>query len=136
MSTTRTQRAVTGPVPKGRCDVHGPVAGGAVVEAWADDYIRFEGRPAWQDRLRTEIRIRCPQLEPSAGEVLHATFFGDKPPNADVENLALYNIDSFEIAGRNGIRFEHGGAAPSAGPNALPAPVAIVRACDTVDRWV
>jgi hypothetical protein len=46
--------------------------------------------------------------------VLHATFFGPKHPNADVENLVLYNIDSFKAYGRNGIRFEHGGAVPSA----------------------
>jgi len=49
-----------------------------------------------------------------AGQVLHATFFGPKLPNADVENLALYYIDSFSIAGRNGIRFEHGAAVPPA----------------------
>ena len=35
--------------------------------------------------------------------------------NADVENPALYYIDSFRTAGRNGIRFEHGAAV-------LPAP--------------
>jgi hypothetical protein len=46
--------------------------------------------------------------------VLHATFFGPKLHNADVENLALYNIDSFRVAGRNGIRFEHGAAVPPA----------------------
>jgi hypothetical protein len=46
--------------------------------------------------------------------VLHATFFGPKLPNADVENLVLYNIDSFNIAGRNGIRFEHCAAVPPA----------------------
>ena len=34
-----------------------------------------------------------------------ATFFGAKLANADVENLALYYIDSFKVAGRNGIRF-------------------------------
>lgn len=42
-----------------------------------------------------KIRSRCGQLEPSAGQVLHATFFGAKRPNADVENVALYYIDSF-----------------------------------------
>ncbi|ORW86908.1 hypothetical protein AWB92_24800 [Mycobacterium sp. IEC1808] len=46
--------------------------------------------------------------------MLHATFFGAKPPNADVENLAFYNIDTFKTAGRNGIRFEHGTAVPQA----------------------
>lgn len=84
------------------------------VVAWADDYIRFESRPPWQDRLRAEIRNRCSQLEPGAGEVLHATFAGVKHPNADIENLVLYNIDTFKAAGRNGIRFEHGPLAPPA----------------------
>jgi hypothetical protein len=46
--------------------------------------------------------------------VLHATFFGPKVPNADVENLTLYNIDSFKSAGRNGLRFEHSAAVPPA----------------------
>jgi hypothetical protein len=75
------------------------------VEAWADDYIYYERqrRPAWQENLLTELRARCGQLEPSAGQVLHATFFGPKRPNADVENLVLYNIDVFNVAGRNGI---------------------------------
>jgi hypothetical protein len=114
ISTERTERAVAGPVPEGRSEVHGPVAGSAVVDAWADDYIRFERRPVWQELLRTEIRTRCRQLEPSAGQVLHATFFGAKRPNADVENVALYYIDSFAVAGRNGIRFELGAAVPPA----------------------
>jgi hypothetical protein len=37
------------------------------------------------------------------------------------ENLALYYIDSFRVAGRNGIRFEHGAAAPHA-PDAAEHP--------------
>jgi hypothetical protein len=102
------------PVPEGRCEIHGPAADSAVVEAWADDYIRFERRPAWQEHLRNEIRTRCRQLEPSAGQVLHATYFGAKHPNADIENLVLYYIDSFKAAGRNGIRFEYGAAVPPA----------------------
>ena len=114
MSTKSTQRAVAGVVSEGRYEVHGPVAGRAVVEAWADDSIRFERRPVWQELLRTEIRTRCARLESSAGQVLHATFFGAKYRNADVENVALYNIDSFKAAGRNGIRFEHGAAVPPA----------------------
>jgi hypothetical protein len=114
ISTERTERAVARPVPEGRSEVRGPVAGSAVVEAWADDYIRFERRPDWQEHLRAEIRTRCEQLEPSAGQVLHAMFFGAKLRSADVENLALYNIDTFKAAGRNGIRFEHGAAVPPA----------------------
>lgn len=112
--TKRTERAVGAPVPEGRCEVHGPVAGRAVVEAWADAYIRFERRPVWQQHLLAEIKTRCGQHEPSAEQVLHATFFGAKDPTADVENVALYYIDSFRVAGRNGIRFEHGAAVPPA----------------------
>ena len=46
--------------------------------------------------------------------MLHATFFGAKKSRADVENVALYYIDSFKVAGRNGIRFEHGAGVPPA----------------------
>lgn len=61
------------------------------------------------------------QLEPSDGQVLHAVFFGVKRSNADVENLGLYNIDSFRVAGRTGIRFELGGPTP-AGPEGSEYP--------------
>lgn len=106
---------------EGRSAVPGPTAGRAVVEAWADDYIRFERqhRPVWQEQLRAEIRSRCGQLEPSAGQLLHATFCGAKRPNADVENVALYYIDSFKAAGANGIRFELGAAVPPAPDGSL-----------------
>lgn len=113
-STNPTEPVVAPPVPEGRCEIHGPAADRAVVEAWADDYIRFGNLPVWQQHLRNEIRSRCRELKPSAGQVLHATFFGAKLSNADVENLALYNIDSFRVAGRDGIRFEHGDAVPPA----------------------
>lgn len=116
MSPARTEPAA-GPVSKGRCDVHGPALGGAVVEAWADDYIRFERRPAWQERLRTEIRSRCTRLRPADEQLLHATFFGTKLPNADVENLVLYNIGSFAITGRNGIRVEYDNTAVPLAPD-------------------
>jgi hypothetical protein len=114
ISAKPTERAVAGPVSEGRCLVRGPVAGSAVVEAWADAYIRFERRPDWQKELLAEIKTCCSRLEPSAGQVLNATFFGDKRPKADVENVVLYYMDSFAIAGRNGIRFEHGAAVPPA----------------------
>jgi hypothetical protein len=96
-----------------RTVVQGPETGRAVVEAWADDYIRFDHRPPWQEELRTELRRRCQRLVPSSGDVLHATFSGAKLPNADVENLLIYNIDSFKVAGANGIRFEHNPDAPT-----------------------
>lgn len=101
------------PMPESRWEVHGPTTESAVVEAWANDYVRFENGPDWQKDLRKKIRGSCRQLEPSDGQVLHATYFGDKRQNADVENLVLYNMhDSFAGAGRNGICFEHGAAVP------------------------
>jgi hypothetical protein len=109
---TQTEQAAA--VPEGRRDIRGPAEDSAVVEAWADDYIGFEHLPVWQKDLRDAIRSRCRQLEPSAEQVLHATFFGAKLPNADVENVLLYYIDSFRASGRNGIRFEHGAGVPPA----------------------
>lgn len=107
------------PVSGARWEIHGPSEGNAVVEAWADDYIRFDHRPPWQDELRDEIRSRCRLLEPSAGQVLQAAVFGAKPSNSDVDNLVLYNIGSFAAAGRNGIRFEYG-AMPPLAPSGTP----------------
>jgi hypothetical protein len=97
----------------GQVVVQGPDTDRRVVEAWADDYIRFDRRPPWQEALRSEIRRRCQLLTPSSDEILHATFSGDKLPNADVENLLIYNIDTFKTAGANGIRFEHDPATPA-----------------------
>lgn len=99
---------------EGRFLIEGPTLDSPVVQTWADDYIRFEGLPEWQKSLREEIRSRCGQLEPAPGHLLHAAFFGPKHARADVENLALYNIGTFPIAGRNGIRFEYGGVVPPA----------------------
>jgi hypothetical protein len=91
-----------------------PKTGREVVEAWADDYIRFQDRRPRQQQLKAKMRSCCDKLAPTAGQVLHAEFFGRKHPQADVENLLLYNIGSLTVAGRNGIRFEHGATAPPA----------------------
>lgn len=116
-----------------RYEVHGPTEGSHIVEAWADDYIRFERRPDWQQQLRNELRRRCGQLKPNADEVLHATFFGDKPANAEIENLLLYNIDTFRVAGRNGIRFEHG--ATDAGVRPFGYRYALTSRSGPFDHW-
>ncbi len=100
------------PSTEGHYFVHGPTTDEASVQAWATDYVRFERLPPWQRELRQEIGDRCRQLDPVPGQVLHATFFGPKFPNADVENLVLYNIGTFNPAGSNGIRFEYGHAEP------------------------
>lgn len=115
--TKNADQAVDAEVPEVRCDVAGPEPDSAAVQAWADAYIRFEPLPVWQKQLRDEIRQRCRKLKPSPEQVLHATFFGAKRPEADVENLVLYNIGTFNVAGHNGIRFEHGGTAPPASDN-------------------
>jgi hypothetical protein len=101
---------MTAGVPEGRFVIHRPTPDSASVQVWADDHIRFEHLPPSQKYLRDEIRSRYRQLEPSAGQFLHATSFGPNLPHADVENLVLYNIDTFRVAGRNGIRFEYGAA--------------------------
>jgi hypothetical protein len=112
-----TASAGAGPIPVGRYLAPPPEPGSSVVPAWADDYIHFEGKPEWQRLLRNEITSFCANLDPSGDEVLHAAFYGDKPPRMDIENLVLYNLHySFMRAGRNGIRFEHGLDIPAA-PN-------------------
>lgn len=117
-STKQPQQSPAAPLPAGRSRVR-RTADSTAVEAWADDYIRFERLPDWQKRLRSEIRTCCAQLEPPVDQVLHASYFGVKKLNADVENLLLYCIDSFKIAGRNGIRFEHGAVVPPAADGAV-----------------
>lgn len=109
-----TETAASSSEHADRFEIHGP--DGEVVQAWADDCIRFERqhRPDWQERLRSAIKSRCRQLEPAGGQVLHATFFGEKDDRADVENVVLYGIDSFAVAGANGIRFELADAATPA----------------------
>jgi hypothetical protein len=91
-------------------EIGGPWPDRPVVEAWAEEYIRFERRPVEQEQLRAEIRRRLGQLTATPDQVLHATFLGAKHPAADVENLALYYIDdtgaSFANAARYGLRFE------------------------------
>jgi hypothetical protein len=102
------------PAPEGRFLIYGPTPGTPVVQVWADDYVRFGDHCAWRKSLRAAILSRCGQLEPPAGHLLHAAFFGPKRRDADVENLVLYNIGTFPTAGRNGIRFEYGAAVPPA----------------------
>jgi len=139
ISVASPVQAVSAPIPERLPEVHGPSEDSAVVDAWADDYVPFGHRTALQDDLRYEIRNRCRQLKPAADQVLHATFFGPKPTNADIENLALYNIDSsFEVPGRNGIRFEYGAAVP-ASPNRIDYRFgyryALVPRSGTFDHW-
>jgi hypothetical protein len=91
-------------------EIRGPSSANPMLEAWIDDYIRFERRPPHQEQLRSAIRERLRVLDARRDQVLHATFLGPKHPAADVENIALYYIDdtgrSFARAARSGLRFE------------------------------
>ena len=97
-ASTVTSSAAPTPLPKpGRraargqaTEIEGPWPDRPVVEAWAEEYIRFEPRPVEQEQLRAEIRTRLRQLPATSDQVLYTTFFGAKRPAADVENLALY----------------------------------------------
>jgi len=113
-SANQTTKAEMVPAPEGRFLIDGPTPGTPVVQVWADDYVRFGDHCAWRKSLRAAILSRCGQLEPPAGHLLHAAFFGPKRRDADVENPVLYNIGTFPSAGRNGIRFEYGAAVPPA----------------------
>lgn len=112
-TTAGIWRAARAPLPEGRSQIDGPSVTRRAVQVWAEDYIRYgAARPPWQQELRAELRSLIPKLRPTAVEVLHAMFAGEKPDGSDIENLALYNIDAFKTAGRNGIRFEAGAAVP------------------------
>ena len=94
--------------PAGRWEIHGPTEGNPVVEAWAQNYISLGDPRPGQRELLEEIRNRCKALKPRTDEVLHATFFGVKRTDTDVENLVFFNIGTFKEAGCHGVRFEHG----------------------------
>lgn len=114
--TTPRRPLCTSPGRRAATEIRGPLPRSPVVEAWCDDYIRFERRPVEQEKLRDEIRTRLRRLKPKPDEVLHATFLGTKHPAADVENLVLYYIDDsggvFASAARFGLRFELGARTP------------------------
>jgi hypothetical protein len=89
--------------------VDGPSPALRAVRAEADFVLPYEPRTPDQVELRAELRERLRRLACRDDEVLHASFFGPKPANADVENLLLYNVDDtgrvFAGAAR-GVRFE------------------------------
>ena len=65
---------------------------------WTDDYLRYgKGqRPPWQQDLRTTLRAHIRELDPAPDQYLHATLCVEKPDDADVENLVLFNIERWE----------------------------------------
>lgn len=102
-------RARTAPRSGDQWSADGPSVTLRAVRAEADFVVPFEPRTAAARELRTELRERLPRLACREDEVLHASFFGPKPANADVENLLLYNVDESGRAftgAERGIRFE------------------------------
>ncbi len=91
-------------------ELEGPKAAFPAVWLWTDRYIPFERLSPAQLAARSELRRRLRSLLPEVGEILHASYAGFKPANADVENLLLYNIDMggacFLPSVTNGLRFE------------------------------
>jgi hypothetical protein len=106
--TTITERSAN--VAPGGWRADGPSDGQREAWLWADRYIPFEKLGPDDLAARTDLRRRLPSLRADRGEILEASYQGPKPPNADVENLLLYNIDTgdgcFREAVRYGVRFE------------------------------
>jgi hypothetical protein len=93
-----------------RHEFEGPHPDFPAVWMWTDRYIPFERLTPAQLAARDELRRRLRALLPAAAEILHASYSGLKPANADIENLLLYNVDMggacFLPSAANGIRFE------------------------------
>lgn len=84
----------------------GPAA--RMVRIDADTYVPFDHLSYEQMALRSEIRDAVSALAAGPEEVLEARLHGDKPAQADVENLLIYNIGAahLKVASRHGLRFE------------------------------
>lgn len=97
-------------------ELAGPTREMRAVRAFADSHIPFEPRTDDLVGFRSALRQRVSRLTAREDEMLHATYFGPKPANADVENLLLYNVDQGGgtfVAARAGVRFEYSRASPS-----------------------
>jgi hypothetical protein len=92
-------------------EIDGPDDGKRGVRLWSNSYIPFERLTKDQRDAREELKRRVRSLIAGADEILHASYAGVKPPNMDVENLVLYNIDAtsggcFQPSTAHGVRFE------------------------------
>ena len=82
--------------------------------------------------------VEVDNLEPEAGQVLHATFCGAKLPERRCREPVIYNIDTFRVAGRNGIRFEYGDPmppAPQGDEHRFYYRYALASRSDTLTHW-
>lgn len=89
----------------------------------APRYLPFERLDNEQLNAREELRTALAGLTAGPGEILHAWYSGPRPPNSDVENLVLYNVDSggasFNRASTFGTRFELDSRSPDPGEHCL-----------------
>lgn len=89
----------------------------------APRYLPFERLDEEQLQARARLRTALAGLTAGPGEVLHAWYSGPRPPNSDVENLVLYNIDSGGSsvirASTSGVRFELDSRRPDRGARCL-----------------
>lgn len=98
--------------PRGQeWEIEGSADGQRQVWLWDNRYIPYERLTPGQHAARDALRLRVRSLAATTGKILHASYAGFKPPNMDVENLVLYNIDAtaggcFRSAARHGVRFE------------------------------
>lgn len=108
-------------------EIDGPGAGKRWVRLWTDRYIPYERLTDDQRAARAALREQVRSLAAEPGEILHASFAGFTPVEADVENLVLYNIDGaaggcFQPGAQHGVRTEMAnalhGKAPSGRPHA------------------
>ncbi len=102
-------------------EVDGPTRDHPAVWLWAERPVPFDHLTPTDSAARAALWEQLPLLRPAPGEILHATYTGPRAPNADVENLLLYNIDSrgtrFATATAHGVRFEHADEEPRRAPS-------------------
>lgn len=91
-------------------DIEGPIRELGEVRAWADSALPFDNLTPAQREFRAELRERLTRLSAGPEDVLHALYSGSKHPQADVENILLYNVDqgggAFRGSAKGGVRFE------------------------------
>lgn len=80
------------------------------IVARAPWHIPFGSKDPAKRDFRRRLCGSIRRLEGGPGIVLAGEFAGKRPPNADVENLLIYNINedgaAFSAASRYGVRFE------------------------------
>ena len=121
--TTRPAGNIAAPAPALPNDRYRIRVSSDEVSLGAPRYLPFERLDDEELQAREELRTALAGLTAGPGEILNAWYSGSRPPNSDVENLVLYNIDSggasFIRASTLGVRFELGSRSPDRGARCL-----------------